>query len=42
MESSANQPPKTDHKYNTRYKGKKNLVNYKEMSKKMIAIVKIL
>ena len=34
MESSANQPPKTDHKYNTRYKGKKNLVNYKEMSEK--------
>ena len=32
MEPSANQSSQQEHKYNTRYKHKKNLTNYKEMS----------
>ena len=32
MEQSANQSSQHEHKYNTRYKDKKNLINYKEMS----------
>ena len=32
MEPSANQSSQQEHKYNTRYKDKKNLINYKEMS----------
>lgn len=32
MEPSANQSSQHEHKYNTRYKDKKNLINYKEMS----------